>query len=57
MFLLSDGVETNFMKETSGGMLQSKKYFWNIATDCSNATELANKLNNKTWGEYEYLNR
>jgi hypothetical protein len=57
VFLLSDGAETNFMKETSGGMLQSKKYFWNIATDCSNATELANKLNNKTWGEYEYLNR
>lgn len=57
VFLLKDGVETNFKKETSGGMLQSKKYFWDIALDCKNSTELAAKLNDRNWGEFEYLNK
>lgn len=57
VFLLTDGIETNFRKETSGGMLQSKKYFWNIALECKNSIELATKLFDKNWGEYEYLNR
>jgi hypothetical protein len=57
IFLLSQGAETNFKKETSGGMLQSKKYFRDIALDCTNSKELALKLKDKNWGEYEYLNR
>ncbi len=57
VFLLSDGIETNFKKETIGGMLQSKKYFWDIALDCKTPVDLANKLKDKNWGEFEYLNK
>ncbi len=53
VFLLDNRQETNFVKETSGGMLQSKKYFWDIATDCENSHELAEKLRDKNWGDYE----
>lgn len=53
VFLLDNRQETNFVKETSGGMLQSKKYFWDIATDCKNSQELAEKLRDKNWGDYE----
>lgn len=53
VFLLSNGEQTNFIKETSGGMMQSKKYFWDIATDCKNSKELAEKLKDKKWGDYE----
>lgn len=53
VFLLENRQETNFIKETSGGMLQSKKYFWDIATDCKNSQELAEKLRDKNWGDYE----
>jgi len=51
VFLLENKSETNFIKDTSGGMQQSKKYFWDIATDCNNSEELANKLTNKNWSE------
>lgn len=53
VFLLDNKHETNFIKETSGGMLQSKKYFWDIANDCKNSQDLADKLKNKTWSNYE----
>ena len=53
VFLLDNRQGTNFVKETSGGMLQSKKYFWDIATDCKNSQELAEKLRDKNWGDYE----
>lgn len=53
VFLLDNRQETNFLKETSGGMLQSKKYFWDIAIDCKNSQELAEKLRDKDWGDYE----
>src|SRR5690606_12315812 len=53
VFLLDNRQETNFVKETSGGMLQSKKYLWDIATDCENSQELAEKLRDKNWGDYE----
>jgi hypothetical protein len=53
VFLLDKREQTNFRKETSGGMLQSKKYFWDIATDCKNSKELADKLLNKNWGDFE----
>ena len=51
VFLLENRVETNFIKDSSGGMQQSKKYFWDIALDCSNSNELAEKLMNKNWSE------
>lgn len=53
VFLLDKREKTDFKKETSGGMLQSKKYFWDIATDCNNSKELALKLKGRTWGEFE----
>lgn len=52
VFLLHKKIETNFVKETSGGMYQSKKYFWDIASDCKNSEELAKKLQDKEWGEF-----
>ncbi len=53
VFLLDNKQETNFKKETSGGMLQSKKYFWDIAIGCNNSADLARKLENKIWGDFE----
>jgi hypothetical protein len=52
VFLLSKPAKTNFIKETSGGMFQSKKYFYNIADNCKTLQELAAKLENKKWGEF-----
>jgi len=51
IFILGDGFETNFFKNSPGGMFQSKKYFWDIARDVSDAGALAEKLNGKTWEE------
>lgn len=53
VFLLDNRQETNFIKESSGGMLQSKKYFWDIASDCKNAQDLAKKLKDKKWSDFE----
>ncbi len=53
VFLLDNREQTNFVKKTSGGMLQSKKYFWDIAIDCKNSQELAEKLRDKSWSDYE----
>jgi len=53
VFLLGPGHETAFRKSTSGGMWQSKKYFWDIAADCANAQELAAKLKGRTWEEFD----
>ncbi len=52
VFLLGNGVTTKFEKETSGGMMQSKKYFWDIAIDCNSSQDLASKLDGKNWGEF-----
>jgi hypothetical protein len=52
VFLLSGGEETNFYKSSSGGMYQSKKYFWDIAKDFKSAKELASALNNKRWEDF-----
>lgn len=52
VFLLDNRQKTNFIKETSGGMLQSKKYFWDIAIDCNNSKELADKLRDRNWGDF-----
>jgi hypothetical protein len=45
--------KVNFYKETKGGMMQSKKYFWDIATDCKNSSDLAKKIRNKHWSSFE----
>jgi len=51
IFILGEGFETSFVKNSRGGMFQSKKYFWDIARDVSDAKTLAEKLNAKTWEE------
>ena len=49
VFLLENNHETRFIKDSSGGMQQSKKYFWDIAMNCNNSQELAQELLNKNW--------
>lgn len=53
VFLLDKREKTKFIKETSGGMYQSKKYFWDIAIDCKDSKELADKLIGRSWGEFD----
>jgi hypothetical protein len=53
VFLLDNECSTNFFKSTSGGMVQSKLYFWDIAKDCNNSKELAEKLKNKSWESFK----
>lgn len=53
VFLLGDKAETNFIKDSSGGMYGSKKYFIDIALDCMNSQELANKLKNRNWSDFD----
>lgn len=52
VFLLRDGVETNFFKDSSGGMIQSKKYFWDIAKEVKSSKELAKQLKDEKWEDY-----
>lgn len=52
VFLLGNRAETSFVKDSSGGMQQSKKYFWDIATDCKSSIVLAEKLQDKKWSDY-----
>lgn len=52
IFLLRGGEETNFYKDSSGGMQQSKLYFWDIAKDVESSKELAKKLDNERWEDY-----
>ena len=53
VFLLGETHETNFKKDSKGGMMGSKKYMDISHLDASDAEDLANKLNNKTWSEVE----
>jgi hypothetical protein len=54
IFLLNEGNATDFVKDSSGGMQQSKKYFWDIASvlQAHNSAELAYKLNGRRWSEF-----
>jgi hypothetical protein len=53
VFLLGEGKPTCFQKTTRGGMLGSKKYFWDIATNCQNSKEVAELLNGKSWSDFK----
>jgi len=53
MFILESPSITSFRKSSPGGMIQSKKYFWNIAKGFTSTEQLANKLKNKTWESFE----
>lgn len=52
VFLLDKREPTKFIKDSSGGMFASKKYFRDIAIDCNNSKELAKKLLNKNWSDF-----
>lgn len=52
VFLLSNRRDVSFVKESSGGMFGSKIYFKDIATDCITIDDLANKINNRNWGDF-----
>lgn len=55
IFLLHETnfAETNFTKDSHGGMYGVKKYFNNIALGCKDVHELAQKLYDKKWSEFE----
>jgi hypothetical protein len=41
VFLLANPAKTLFRKQSRGGMMQSKKYFWDIALDCDTSAKHA----------------
>ncbi|WP_222704349.1 hypothetical protein [Flaviflexus massiliensis] len=52
VFVLSEVEETDFRKDTPGGMFGSKQYFRDIPTEVSNAKELANFLRGREWSKW-----
>jgi hypothetical protein len=52
VFLLKELFDTNFSKDTTGGMQNSKTYFDIAKLNPSSAQDLAEKLNGKTWSNY-----
>jgi hypothetical protein len=46
---------TNFVKASPGGMFVSKQYFDIAKLEAINAEDLAQKLEGKTWENYESL--
>lgn len=53
VFILGDLFPTNFSKASSGGMQGSKQYFDIGKLQVENAEDLATKLRDKTWENYE----
>lgn len=55
IFLLNGNnfAETRFIKDTPRGLYSTKKYFNDIASDCNNAKDLAQKLNGKLWSDFK----
>ena len=51
VFLLGQLYETNFTKDTSGGMQTSKQYFDISSQNADDAQHLADLLRNKTWSD------
>ena len=55
VFILDDMYPTNFVKASSGGMYVSKRYFDIGKLKAINAEDLAQKLKEKTWENYQSL--
>lgn len=53
VFILKNPSPTNFIKDSFGGMLQSKRYFWDIAQNLNSSAELAEYLRDKPWSQFE----
>jgi len=54
IFLLGAEVQTDFRKDTAGGLFGSHRYFRNIAKtlEAANAKDLASKLKGRKWSEF-----
>ena len=52
IFILGRLCETNFIKDSPGGMLGSKQYFDISRLNPENAEDLANKLNSTIWSDW-----
>lgn len=52
VFLLENAEKTNFKKESLGPLWGTKIYFENVAIDCENSRELAEKLKGKKWKDF-----
>ena len=52
VFLLGHKYETDFEKDTSGGLL-TKRYFWGVPDKCSSAEELACMIRGKRWSDWK----
>jgi hypothetical protein len=54
IFLLGASCETNFIKDSAGGLFGSHRYFWNIAKtlEAESAEQLAAKLRGRKWNEF-----
>lgn len=53
VFLLENGRDIEFKKDSKGGLFGSKIYFNDIAKDCKDISELANKLNGQVWSSFK----
>lgn len=53
IFLLGPLFETDFRKDSPGGMQSSKRYFNIASLQAQNANELAQCLKNRLWSEFE----
>jgi hypothetical protein len=53
VFVLDKVYETNFVKDTKGGMFASKQYFDVSSLGVNSAEELAKALEGKTWTDYK----
>jgi len=51
VFLLQDGVETLFSKDTPGGMQGNKQYFDVAGMDCNTTATLARELSGHDWSQ------
>lgn len=51
VFLLGKLYKTNFVKDSSGGLMGSKIYFKNIPQDIKSAEQLAKYLSGKSWSD------
>lgn len=53
VFVLEDITSSSFHKGTSGGMINSKRYFDVQELDVDSTPDLAGALSGRTWGEFE----
>jgi hypothetical protein len=53
VFILGPQYETNFVKDSPGGMIGSKRYFDISALKVEGAEELAKKLDGRSWSDFE----